>query len=188
MKINMRIAVVGAQNVGKTTFIKDFISQFPNYTTPNVSYRDIVLQKGLKINQETSLESQAAIMEFIYNLISEDKQENVIFDRCLIDNYVYSYCAYLKGNIESEFIEVSKEKVFEHLKFLDGIVFIPVSLNVDLQSDKFRDIDKNFIDQVNRTFVEILLEISKLFPIKIVVLSGSRQERVESVRTWITQV
>lgn len=63
----MRIVVVGAQNVGKTTFVRDFVTKFPNYTTPSVSYRDIVLAKGLKINQETGEESQAAIMQFIHH-------------------------------------------------------------------------------------------------------------------------
>jgi hypothetical protein len=177
----MRIAVVGAQNVGKTTFVKDFVAKFSNYITPNVSYRDIVLTKGLKINQETGEESQAAIMQFIYNLISENKDENIIFDRCLIDNYVYSHCAYLKGAISGEFIEVSKETMFSHLQFLETIIFIPVSLAVELESDKLRDTDKKFIDTVNRTFVEILLEVSRRFEIRIIVLSGSREERLAEV-------
>jgi len=174
----MRIAVVGAQNVGKTTFVRDFVTKFSNYTTPNVSYRDIVLAKGLKINQETGEESQAAIMQFIHTLISENKDENIIFDRCLIDNYVYSYCGYLKGNITSEFIEASKDTMFSHLQFLETIVFIPVSLAVELESDKLRDTDKKFIDTVNQVFIEILLEISKRFAIKVIVLSGDRESRV----------
>jgi GTPase SAR1 family protein len=181
----MRIAVVGAQNVGKTTFVKDFVSAFPNYSTPNVSYRDVVLAKGLKINQETTVESQLAIRDFIYSLISESKEENIIFDRCLIDNFVYSYCAFLKGNIKDEFINESKEKVFEHLKYLDQIIFIPTALNINLEDDKLRDTDKNFVDLVNRVFIEILLEIASKNIIPIKVISGAREERVGQIKNLV---
>jgi thymidylate kinase len=177
----MRIAVVGAQNVGKTTFIKDFVSKFPNYSTPSVSYRDVVKEKGLKINQETNAESQAAIMDFIYNLITGNKLENVIFDRCIIDNYVYSHCAYLKGNISKEFIDLSKQKMLDHLKYLDIVVFIPVSLNVNLEPDQLRDTDINFVDLVNKTFVEVLFELVENKSVKVVVISGTREERLEEV-------
>jgi GTPase SAR1 family protein len=177
----MRIAVVGAQNVGKTTFIKDFVAKFPSYTTPNVSYRDVVKEKGLKINQETNAESQEAIMDFIYKLISESRVENIIFDRCLIDNYVYSYCAHLKGNISKDFINSSKEKMKEHLKYLDIIIFIPVSLNVNLEPDQLRDTDKNFVDLVNKTFVDTLFELIENKTTKVVVISGAREERLEEI-------
>ena len=177
----MRIAVVGAQNVGKTTFVADFLLKFPEYISPKVSYKELVEKHGLKINQETGEGSQAVIMQALSDSIEKNSGENVIFDRCLVDNYVYSYCAYLKGKVSPEFIEASKEKMFEHLKFLEMIVFIPVSVAVEIQSDKQRDADRNFIDLVNRVFVEILLEISKRFSIKIVVLSGSREERVKEI-------
>lgn len=184
----MRIAVVGAQNVGKTTFVKDVVSHFPTYTTPNVSYRDVVLARGLKINQETGPESQRAIMDFIYDLISQDKNENIIFDRCLIDNYVYTYCAYLKGKVDKSFVEETKQKVFEHLKYLDLIIFIPTSVNINLEDDKLRDTDKNFVDLVNRSFVEILLEIAQNNLIPIKVFSGTREERVESFSNLIANL
>ena len=181
----MRIAVVGAQNVGKTTFVSDFILKFPEYFSPKVSYKELVEKHGLKINQETGEESQAVIMQALWDSITKNPGENIIFDRCLIDNYVYSYCAFLKGKISAEFIEASKEKMFEHLKFLETIIFIPVSVSVEVKESGQRDLDKNFIDLVNRVFMEILLEISKRFDLKIVVLSGSREERVQDVHTII---
>lgn len=180
----MKIAVVGPQNVGKTTFIKDFVERFPEYKTHTVSYKDVVSEKGLKINQETSQETQLAIMEFIYKLISENEEQNMIFDRCLVDNYVYSYCAYLKGKISSDFIQASKVKMFEHLKNLDVIFFIPTSLLIELEEREQRDVDKKFLDLVNRVFTEILLEIYKNSPIKIYVLSGTRVERIRQTEGY----
>ncbi len=181
----MKIAVVGAQNVGKTTFINDFVNVFSEYKSYVSSLKNIANEKGLQLNQMTSEQTQLLIMQHLYNLISENKDEKAIFDRCLIDNYVYSYCAYLKGGISDEFMEASKETMFGHLKFLDLIVFIPVSLSVEILPEQQRDVDKNFIDLVNRIFVEILLEISKSFPVKICVLSGSREDRVNQIKKYL---
>lgn len=181
----MRIAVVGAQNVGKTTFINDFIGVFSDYKSHVSSLKKIANEKGLQLNQMTSEQTQFLIMEHLYNLIVNNKEENVIFDRCLIDNYVYSYCAYLKGGISSEFIETTKEAMFSHLKSLELIIFIPVSLSVEITQEQQRDINKDYIDLVNRVFVEILLEISKHFPIKICVLSGTRAERLEQIKKYL---
>jgi GTPase SAR1 family protein len=93
----MKIAVVGAQNVGKTTFINDFVGVFSDYTSHVSSLKNIANEKGLQLNQMTSEQTQLLIMQHLYNQISENKDEKAIFDRCLIDNYVYTYCAYLKG-------------------------------------------------------------------------------------------
>ena len=57
----MRIATTGAQAVGKSTFVKDFLRNWPNYTTPKKTYRDLVKKKGLKINKEGTKDSQMAI-------------------------------------------------------------------------------------------------------------------------------
>jgi predicted ATPase len=181
----MRIAVVGPQNVGKTTFVQDFVLKFPEYTSYKSSLKTIADEKGLQINQLSGEETQFLIMEHLYKMISEEKQENVIFDRCLIDNLAYTLAAQAKGKVSDEFVEVSREKMFEHLQFLDYIFFIPTSLVVNLEEDKYRDIDKNYIDLVNKYFIEILLEISKRFSIKILVLSGSREERIKEISTQI---
>ena len=77
----MRIAVTGPQNTGKTTFVKDFLETFPLYTTTDKTYRDTVKEKGLKINQETSEETQKHILDFLYKQITENLGENIIFDK-----------------------------------------------------------------------------------------------------------
>lgn len=183
----MRIAVIGPQNVGKTTFIKDFLESYKNYQTLHVSYRDLIEQENLVINQQTNEKSQAIIMNFLYDLITKNIEENIIYDRCVIDNYAYSMAGFLKGNVDVVFLKINKQKMLEHLDFLDTIFFIPASLLVDLEDDKFRDIDKNFIDLVNRIFIETLLEISKIKNIPIHVLSGSRNERLVQISEIINK-
>ncbi len=181
----MKIAVVGAQNVGKTTFVQDFAEEFSNYKSYTSSLKNIAEEKGLHLNQMTSKETQFLIMNHLYKLISEDKNENVIFDRCLIDNFVYTATSYKAGKVSAEFLEVSKEKMFGHLRFLDAIFFIPVSISISIEENKYRDTDKKYIDLVNQIFIEILLEISKISKIKIYVLNGDRKERIEQVKKYL---
>ena len=64
----MRIAVIGPQNTGKSTFIKDFLNEFSHYTTPEETYRTVIEDKDLAVNQKTSLESQKEIRDFANHL------------------------------------------------------------------------------------------------------------------------
>ena len=42
----MRIGISGSINVGKTTLVNDFLRAWPNYKTPESSYRDILKSKN----------------------------------------------------------------------------------------------------------------------------------------------
>jgi hypothetical protein len=48
-----------------------------------------------------------------------------------------------------------------------------------------RDTDKNFVDLVNRVFIEILLEIASKNIIPIKVISGAREERVGQIKNLV---
>ena len=43
----MRIAISGTACQGKTTLIKDFLEQWPSYTTPKKTYKDYKSQNFL---------------------------------------------------------------------------------------------------------------------------------------------
>jgi nicotinamide riboside kinase len=179
----MRIAVVGPQNTGKSTFIKDFILEFKNYITPEDTYRDVVTENNLEINQKTTEFSQKKILDFLYNQITENIAEKIIFDRCVIDNYIYSLAA---NNLEKSFLEITKRKMLDHLKFLDMIIFIPTSVSVNLVDDSLRDTDRLFIDKINKLFLETLFYISNFSNIPIKVITGSREERILQIKNILT--
>lgn len=181
----MRIAVIGPQNTGKTTFLKDFLKEWNHYKTPQKTYRDVVEEKGLKINQLTNVESQKAIRDFLYSQIKQNKEHNIIFDRCLIDNFVYTYLAYEQGEIPKKFVEESEEMMKDSLKYIDMYLFIPTSVSVQLVNDVLRDIDTAYIDAVNNCFLKMLFDLSKKNHISIKVISGSREERIRQVKNII---
>jgi predicted ATPase len=178
----MRIAVTGPQNTGKTTFIQDFLTAYPNYIHPERTYRDVVREKNLQINQLTGEESQKSILDFLYEQIMETPGDNVIFDRCVIDNYAYTYSAYLKGNVSKELVMITKRKMFESLRLIDTLLFIPTAACVPLVQDDQRDIDVEYIDLINKTFIETLFDVATRTHIPILVVTGTREERIKHLK------
>ena len=59
----MRISIIGATSVGKSTLIEQFLKQWPMYKKPEKTYRDIIKEKNIKLNKEASTESQRAILD-----------------------------------------------------------------------------------------------------------------------------
>lgn len=181
----MRIAVIGPQNTGKSTFISDFLQEFPNYETTLESYRDVVEDSKLVINQETTVESQKAIRDFMFGQLRHNEKRNIIFDRCLIDNYVYTYVQYEKGLLPKTFVEESEQIMLETLSAVDLYLFIPTAVAVPLVEDDLRDVTASYIDMVNNQFLRILFELARKNHITIKVISGSRKERISQVKKLI---
>lgn len=181
----MRIAVIGPQNTGKSTFIKDFIKEFPHYSTPEETYRDVVKNKSLNINKKTNEDSQREIRNFMYAEFRQTTDRNVIFDRSLIDNYVYTYYQYKEGKISKSFLEETESMMKEMIHSVDVYFFIPASLSVALVDDGTRDTDKKFIDDVNTYFLKTLFELAREYHIIVKIISGTRKERIKKVKEII---
>jgi nicotinamide riboside kinase len=178
----MKIAVIGPQNTGKSTFIQDFLKYFKSYSTPNETYRDLVKKQGLNINQMTSVESQKLIRNFLFAQLRSNEIKNIIFDRCLIDNYVYTYVQYEAGLIPKSFVDETYNMMIDSLDYADMYVLIPASLSVGLVNDTLRDIDTKYIDKVNHHFLRILFELSRDRHINVKIISGSRDDRMEQIK------
>ncbi len=178
----MRIAVTGPQNTGKSTFIKDFLAHFRDYTSPQMSYNEVVKEIGLPVNRETNETTQSTILEHLHNQIVNHEGKNVIFDRCVIDNYAYSRAGHLRSNISKELLLATKRKMYEHLRHIDCILFIPTAAGVKLEASTLRDIDPDFVDLINRIFMEALFDIAQRTHIPIFVITGNREERIKLVK------
>jgi len=178
----MRLAVIGPQNTGKTTFVKDFIKAFPHYKTPKETYRDVVKKHKLKINQETSEESQREIRDFLYRQIKSTQGENVIFDRSLLDNYIYTLAKYREGKIRKSFLDETKNIMLVSLRHIDRLILIPTAAGIELVDDTLRDTDKLYIDHINKLFLEEIIDLVRESPIPVWVVSGSRESRIEQLK------
>ncbi len=196
----MRIAISGTACQGKSTLIKDFLREWDMYTTPSKTYRDYITENNLPHSKETTKDAQWDILNHMVDSLQEySKGDKVIFDRCPLDNMVYSLWAYEKSinDIDDDFIKKCIPVVRESLRFLDAIFFIPITkaAPVAIEEDEMRETDKLYIQEVDNIFKGVerqYLEGQKSSPFlpneecpAIVEIFGNREQRLHLIRQYI---
>jgi thymidylate kinase len=196
------ITVSGTQGVGKTTFINDFIAQWPTYQTPDRTYRDIIKEKGLEINKQTSQRSQSIILDAIIESMEQySKTDNIIFDRCPLDNLVYSIWAYDKGvsDIDEGFVAECITRCKNATQKIDLMLMIPLSKhnlveNIDEDKDT-REKDPTYQLEINELFLGLKKhrdEGDDTYFVKdncspIIEIFGNRQERIAMAQLYLNE-
>lgn len=194
----MKIAVVGTQCIGKSTYIKDFLNKWSMYTTPEKSYRDIVKEKNIPINRLGDEASQRVILDFLVDqALSCSKSDNVIFDRCVLDNLAYSSWLHLNDKVSEKFLDESRILVRETLKMFDIILFLPITKvsPVKIVEDGVRDVDPVYreeIDNIFKVFAKSYLQgDGRIFPKgdspPIIEIYGSPEQRIALTSMYITE-
>ena len=156
----MRIAISGTSNMGKSTVIKDFINEWPSYTTESSSYRDLLKSKKYPHSKNVTKEGQWAILNHMIDEMQKySKDDNVIFDRCPLDNLIYSLwsCEKTASDIDEEFLSKCIPVVKESMKHLDAIFFIPISKSspIPIIEDGSRETDSVYIGEIDNIFKAI---------------------------------
>lgn len=194
----MRIAVTGTACVGKSTFIKDFLHNWEGiYNKPDTSYRDILSENGLKHSKDTCKETQQKILDFMVDQhMTYTRDDHIIFDRCPIDNIVYSLYSYDKqlSDIDEEFIESCIPLVKESMRFIDIIFYIPYDKTIDIKDNGTRETDPEYIEQVDNIIRQI--EYQSLQPESvffhtddrpaIIQITGNPRERIRQASMYVT--
>jgi predicted ATPase len=195
----MKIAVVGTQCIGKSTFIKDFLDKWSMYSTPTKTYRDVVKERNISINKLGSEESQQIILDFLVDQATQySKSDNVIFDRCILDNLAYSSWLHLNGKVSEKFLDTSRIIVRESLKLFDIIFFLPITKTspVSLVEDGVRDTDPVYreeIDNIFKAFYQSYLQADgRVFPKDdtpaFIEIFGNQVERVALTSLYLTDL
>jgi len=195
----MRIAIVGSACQGKTTLVNDIVKTWPAYKAHESGYREAVKKKKLSINKETNKKTQKTILkELIKDLNSYKEGDKVIFDRCPLDNIVYSLWAEEKGtsDIDSDFIKECIPLVQESMHKLDIIFYIPITKAAPVIPipRENREVDYNFINEIDNIFKALSHQyyrtgISPFFPKEdrppIIEIFGTPEERIEMIRLYL---
>lgn len=192
----MKIICCGTQNIGKSTYIKDFLKEWPMYKTPEKTYRDVIKEKGLVINESGTEESQKIILDVLVDqAIEYSKDDNVILDRCVLDNLAYTTWLSLTDKVSEKFLEETKDIVRETLKLYDILFFFPISKfnSIPLEQDGLRSVDPQYreeIDFIFKLFQQSYLKSDgRVFPKDecpaLIELYGSREERIKLTSLYI---
>jgi predicted ATPase len=194
----MKIAVIGTQNTGKSTYVKDFLKKWPMYTTPSTSYRDILKEKNLPHSQNSNEETQKIILNFLIDqATASSKDDNVILDRCVLDCLAYSTWLCLNDKVSEKFLDQQRIIIRETLKLYDVILFIPLTkaAPIEIENDGFRNIDPIFREEIDNIFKVFQESYHKgdgrVFPKDdtpaVIEIFGSPEERIKLTEFYITE-
>jgi predicted ATPase len=192
----MKIALVGTQNSGKTTFVADFIKNWPNYVTPEKSYREILKEKNLPHSKKSTEDTQQVIMDFLAEQATQlAKDEFVIVDRCVLDCLAYSAWLNINGKLSDKLLDQQRILTRETLKLLDIIFFVPITkaATVEIEDDGFRETDNVFREEIDNIFKAFGQSYNqgdgRIFPKDDspawIEIFGSREERIKMVELYL---
>jgi len=195
----MRIAISGSACQGKTTLVKDILKNWPSYNRSNESYRKLLKEENIKINKEVDKDGQWKILNCLIDDIQHtEKGDKIIFDRCPLDNLVYSLWAEDKksSDIDKAFIDKCIPLVQESMKAIDIIFFLPITkvAPVKVEEKAGREIDTLFIQEIDNIFKAIehnLMRngvcpfLSKEDRPPIIEIFGNPEQRIEMIKFYI---
>jgi hypothetical protein len=131
------------------------------------------------------------------------KKDNIIYDRCPVDNLVYTLYGYAHGddadddNITEEFVLKSAAALKEALRMIDLILFIPITsqdnINIESNLEGKGDLDVSYAKEIDHIFKALYKEWDKRgspyvdFEDKphVVEVFGTPEERIELAKLYI---
>lgn len=155
----MRIAFSGSSGVGKTTLIKEFITNFNMYKLLAKSYRDDFTDDELKELKETKKTNNDIQKKILNNMIEQLKkykdEKYIVYDRCPLDVLAYTTIAYENEWVDDEcYAEIIKQ-VHDSLHLLDIIFVLPYK-DYGTEKGKNAEINKKYNIAVDGIFKGIL--------------------------------
>lgn len=194
----MKIAVCGTSCTGKSTYIQDFLKTWDNYHSPEKCYRNLIREQNLPHSSQGTEESQRAILNSLVDqAIEYSKKDDVIFDRCVLDNMVYTSWLFLKEKVSEKFLEETRTLVRETLKLYDIIFFIPLTKvsPIELNEKEMRETDSEYREEIDNIFKSFVASYhkaeGKIFPSEdcpaVIEIFGSPQERIKMTQLYLTE-
>ena len=196
----MRIGISGTQNIGKSTVVTDFLKKWDTYETPTLSYRDVLKEKGLPCNKETTPETQTIIMNHLCDqLMYSTIADSIITDRTPYDVLVYSLYQNAKGvdGFTDEYITKQIELAREASTFYDIIFQIPIVKDHDVKmvEDGVRDTDPQYREEIDNIFGAIYKtyfdQNGPFFKFEdcpaVIEIFGTPEERIKMVEMYVSE-
>ena len=195
----MRIAISGSACQGKSTLVNDFLTHWPMYKRSNESYRKAIKENRVKHSKQCDKDGQWTILNCILDdLQATSKDDFVIFDRCCLDNIVYTLWNNEKQHtdIDDEFIRKCIPLVQQSMHYLDIIFFLPITrvAPVEVVEQENRESDPQYIKEIDNIFKIISYGLnqtgkSPFFPDEdrppIIEIFGTPEQRIEMMKLYI---
>lgn len=173
-----RLVFVGAQGTGKTTILNMFRDRGVNVITEVV--RNMVKEKGIKINQEGTAETQRMVFDEYFWRLSERK--SYVSDRGLFDVIGYSMeqCRTADDAMTEEYgRELEMLKTF--LKQNPDVIYVYFPIEFAVVDDGVRSTNENYRKAID---VNMHALLEKYLPDYLTV-HGTVEERYNQIMDWV---
>lgn len=191
----MVISISGAQCTGKTTLVQALMKEeyFKGNTILTCSPSSNGFERGIRLSKEAGLMDQLWIATtYVKNFIEAINfgTRHVISDRCLLDVLCYTdYHYYKSEGIESNRWSELRDTVTQLLFHVENLYDYHLVLKpeFDLVDNGIRSIDKIYQKEINDLFTENVNMLMDFVPEKIITLTGSVEDRVNTVLSLVKQ-
>jgi hypothetical protein len=195
----MRIAFSGAACTGKSTTIQHFLQRWTNYNFIQSDYRKLIKKKNHSKNTTVKLQTQ--ILDILCAEVEPyTLHQNVVFDRCALDNVIYSMWCNANGikGFTDKFIEESILKVRKAMAHLDVVFICTRDLMPPLvEKNGIREVDSKYVEEIDNLFKAILkkykvgIEALPFFEKEnapaLIDIYGQPHERLAQIAMYVTE-
>jgi hypothetical protein len=164
------------------------------YKSPEKTYRDLIKEKKLSLNEAGTQESQEIIREALRQCALDNKDEKfIVHDRCVLDNLAYSVYLSERGQVEDDFLADSINMTRDTMKLFDIIFWLPLNPNIKIVEQENRSTNEEYRQDIDFIF-ETMINTYKqgaglIFPIEdcpaVIELTGDLNEKLQTIKLYI---
>jgi hypothetical protein len=180
----MKISFTGTGCSGKSTLLKKCVEYYGDKFTYVTEVTRPIARRGLPINEDGGDETQIAIIDAH---IENNKLDNVIMDRCIVDGYVYTEWLFNQQKVNGETYEYAYNTLDDILNDLD-IIFYCCPL--EMEDDGERSTNESFQSDIANSMTQLLYQEdwNLTYKGKLVTLENENvDKRFEDIKIAIDQ-
>lgn len=175
-----KILITGTHSTGKSTLLNELKrhSEFSSFKFIGGVTRE-AKSFGIDINEQGGEDTQLfCICNDVLNLL-KNRENDVIFDRSIIDTYIYSKYLFLRGQISRTIMIIIRDIYLKYINSFDFIFWLRPEF--EISDDGVRSINRDFQIDIDQLFEEEFL----LREIDQIILSGTVEERINKIKVYV---
>ena len=180
----MRIGFTGTHGTGKSTLLREMFGwpELNGYGFFSGSTR-LLAKQGVKINQEGDFPGQLSIAKCLgYKL---GVFQHLVLDRTLIDVHAYSMQLHKAGKIPKPLLDDLYQRSTGYQRHFDKVFHIKPEFPVE--GDDFRSSDAKYASEIADYIEELIQDENFSTPYPVINISGTVEERLETIREHLFQ-
>jgi 7-cyano-7-deazaguanine reductase len=184
----LKIAIVGTHCSGKSTLIQGLSSNFKKIESPTRKAKEAGFPINFQGNSYDLTQKFCANYDLNKLMEVENETDLVIFDRCILDTYIYTKYLWKRGLVSKRCYEEIQKSWESNINSYD-LFFLPNHNEIPFQNDGVRVFDKEFQEEIDKEFRQILFakpfedfKVKKSWEVK-----GALEERVKFVEEKINE-